>query len=107
LEQVLLNLVTNARDALPEGGTIRVAVEDTGTGEVVLRVCDDGVGMDEATQSRVFEPFFTTKGGRGTGLGLSTVYGIVTQSKGRVELRSHPGEGTTVTIRFPQCADAN
>lgn len=105
LEQIVMNLVTNARDALPDGGTIRVSVSEGGENEARLIVSDDGVGMDEETQSRVFEPFFTTKGGRGTGLGLSTVYGIVKQSKGHLELTSAPGEGTTVSIHFPRNAD--
>ncbi len=105
LEQIVMNLVTNARDALPDGGTIRVSVTETDENEAQLVVSDDGVGMDEETQSRVFEPFFTTKGGRGTGLGMSTVYGIVKQSNGHLELTSAPGEGTTVSIHFPRNAD--
>ncbi len=108
LEQVLLNLVVNARDAMPEGGTLRLSVragsEDAadGQGWAVLEVADTGVGMDAAVRERVFEPFYTTKArGQGTGLGLSTVYGIVTQHGGRVELESEPGRGATVRIELP------
>ena len=104
IEQVLSNLVINARDALPEGGAIRVttAVESLEGGEwAVLEVQDDGVGMDKATQSRIFEPFFTTKPvGDGSGLGMSTVWGIVSGSDGRIEVCSTPGTGTTITVRW-------
>jgi PAS domain S-box-containing protein len=116
LEQVLVNLVVNARDASAAGGRIVVS-----TSEVFLRngddrldheaapgwyVCvavkDDGVGMDEATRARCFEPFFTTKPpGQGTGLGLSTVYGIVRQSRGFVRVESRPNEGATFELYFP------
>jgi PAS domain S-box-containing protein len=113
LEQVLLNLFVNARDALPSGGTLRVATTSgcpyAGDSDapaapardrhVMLKVSDNGVGMDEETQRRAYEPFFTTKKpGAGTGLGLSTVYGIVTQSGGHIHLRSAPGQGTTFEI---------
>lgn len=111
LEQMVMNLAVNARDAMPEGGTLtvrtRVLEADPGNVRpagrwVSLAVTDTGVGMDAATQARVFEPFFTTKEpGRGTGLGLSTVYGIATQSGGRVRLESSPGAGSTFTIDLP------
>ena len=115
LEQVVLNLVVNSRDALPQGGTIEILTrrelltpenEDGTNGEArdyaVLTVADDGVGMDTETQLRVFEPFFTTKApGSGTGLGLSTVYGIVRQSGGFVRLRSAPGKGTCFDVCLP------
>lgn len=101
MEQVLVNLVVNARDAMPQGGLI--TIETTrGADGVSLLVRDTGHGMDESTRSRMFEPFFTTKpSGKGTGLGLATVYGIVRQSGGRIEVASAVGEGTTFAIRLP------
>jgi PAS domain S-box-containing protein len=117
LEQVLMNLVINSRDAMPKGGTILietrnvsleelVAVEHSGAHgvpHVRISVADTGTGMDEATQSHLFEPFFTTKEqGKGTGLGLSTVYGIVHQSDGFVRVRSVLGRGTTFDIYLPR-----
>ncbi|MBZ0237498.1 MAG: response regulator, partial [Deltaproteobacteria bacterium] len=108
LEQVVLNLVTNARDAMPGGGRLTVATSvETGGDEelVVVRATDTGRGMDETTRARVFEPFFTTKElGHGTGLGLPTVYAIVSQHGGRVELDSAPGTGTTFRILLPRAA---
>ena len=115
LEQVLVNLVINARDAMPHGGTVTIT---TGTTELApaeadalrvppgryatLEVADTGVGMDERTLLRAFEPFFTTKGPHeGTGLGLATVYGIARQSGGAVRLASTPGSGTRVTVLLP------
>ena len=117
LEQVLVNLVINARDAIPRGGTVTIetstlAVEAEGgmiaRGDyVVLAVTDTGVGMDAATQAKIFEPFYTTKGlGQGTGLGLATVYGIVEQSGGHVRVTSAPGMGTRFDIRLPLAAAA-
>ncbi len=102
LEQVLMNLVVNARDAMPDGGRIVISTQRDGTGRVALAVHDNGSGMDEATRARAFEPFFTTKElGKGTGLGLSTVYGIAQQSGGDVTIESELLRGTTVTVTIP------
>jgi len=102
LGQVLMNLSVNARDAMPRGGTlvIRTAnVED----QVCLRVLDSGIGMPPEVLARVFEPFFTSKGvGKGTGLGLAVVHGIVDQSGGRIEVESEPGRGTAFSIYLPK-----
>lgn len=105
LENALLNLVFNARDAIAGRGRITIGATATATGMIRLDVADDGVGMDEATLGRIFEPFFTTKpAGVGSGLGLSMVYGFVRQSGGRIEVSSRPGLGTTVTIELPAYA---
>jgi PAS domain S-box-containing protein len=106
LEQVLVNLAVNARDAMPQGGTLSIAVGATATagGDPAVRitVADDGTGMPAEVRDRAFEPFFTTKApGDGTGLGLATVHGIVTDSGGTVEIDSAPGSGTVVTIVLP------
>jgi two-component system cell cycle sensor histidine kinase/response regulator CckA len=100
LEQVLLNLALNARDAMPNGGNIAMSVRAAGA-EAELIVADDGVGKTEEMQIRIFEPFFTTKSA-GTGHGLSTVDGIVAQSGGTITVASEPGQGSTFTIRFPR-----
>jgi signal transduction histidine kinase/DNA-binding response OmpR family regulator len=105
IEQVLMNLVVNARDAMPAGGTVTIATAGThadGRDWIRLSVGDTGTGMSDEVQARVFEPFFTTKPeGKGTGLGLATVFSIVTQSGGRIALDSTPGAGTTFTILLP------
>ncbi|MCC6223624.1 MAG: PAS domain S-box protein [Thermoleophilia bacterium] len=101
LEQVLLNLAVNARDAMPDGGTLTVAVAATAEG-VRLRVADTGTGMPPGVAARAFEPFFTTKErGRGTGLGLATVWGIVHDAGGTVELETREGGGTVVSVLLP------
>jgi two-component system, cell cycle sensor histidine kinase and response regulator CckA len=105
LEQVLVNLAVNARDAMPDGGTLAIAVGGV-AGGVRITVVDDGVGMPEEVRERAFEPFFTTKDpGQGTGLGLATVHGIVTDSGGTVDIDSAPGRGTVVTIFLPGCEE--
>ena len=101
LQQVLMNLAVNAKDAMPGGGTLTVRASERG-GEAVVEVIDTGHGMDKETLSRLFEPFFTTKDvGRGTGLGLSVVHGIVEQHGGRVEVESSPSEGSTFRVVLP------
>jgi PAS domain S-box-containing protein len=105
VEQVITNLALNARDAMPAGGTVELAVRRV-DGGVELSVCDSGVGMDPETISHVFEPFFTTKhAGKGTGLGLATVYGIVTQSGGEISIASELGEGSTFRVLLPLSAE--
>lgn len=121
LEQVIINLAVNARDAMPNGGKLRIATSNaeippdsrrnggakSENGHVMLSVKDTGIGMTREIQQRVFEPFFTTKEqGKGTGLGLATVYGIVTQSGGEVHLHSQPNKGTTFRLFFPALATA-
>src|SRR5207248_1239793 len=111
LEQVIMNLVVNARDAMPDGGvlTIRTDTLDAGLDApmdraVQLTVSDTGVGMTDDVKAKIFEPFFTTKGpDKGTGLGLATVFGIVQQSGGRISVESAPGRGTTFRVGLPWC----
>ena len=107
LEQVIVNLVVNARDASVDRGTIRIAtgVSESNGSVGCIRVEDDGVGMDEPTRSRIFEPFFTTKDeGKGTGLGLANVHDIVRGAGGRIHVASRPGSGTQFTVELPLAA---
>ncbi|MCX5864303.1 MAG: GAF domain-containing protein [Deltaproteobacteria bacterium] len=116
IEQVLMNFATNARDAMPKGGAFSIALEQTilnqefaaihGFGKsgpyAMLTASDNGCGMDEQTRNRIFEPFFTTKGvGKGTGLGLAVVYGIIKQHEGYINVYSEPGKGTTFRLYLP------
>ncbi len=121
VEQVVMNLVLNSRDAMPDGGTITITTShlllgseasarhpDARPGEFIcLAVADTGTGMDEATRNRIFEPFFTTKGlNKGTGMGLATVYGILKQHEGWVEVDSAPGKGSTFRVYLPSTTRA-
>jgi len=116
IEQIIMNLSVNARDAMPDGGKLAIGIEtvvidndyvkshaDARAGQFVrLRVTDTGIGMDSATLPRIFEPFFTTKGvGKGTGLGLATAYGIIKQHEGWIEVNSEPNKGATFDVYFP------
>ena len=119
LEQAVMNLAANARDAMPNGGRFRIetamaqATEMPGengariTGPCVrVRISDTGCGMDIRTRERAFEPFFTTKGiGKGTGLGLSTVYGVVRQNQGWIHVSSEPGQGAVFDLYFPAVSE--
>jgi CheY-like chemotaxis protein len=122
LEQVLVNLAVNARDAMPAGGSLTVDTADVEVDEaeadsypgvspgpfVRLRVSDTGVGMAKHVVDRAFDPFFTTKPrGEGTGLGLATVYGVVTQARGSVRIYSEPGIGSSITVLFPAAQPAS
>ena len=100
LRCAMINLVHNALDAIADGGTLAIATRSHGS-EVTLEVRDNGRGMSAEVARRAFEPFFTTKGRRGTGLGLSEVYGIMKRHRGRVELESTPGHGTSIRLVFP------
>jgi signal transduction histidine kinase len=104
IEQVLLNLALNAQDAMEDGGILTIALSDSPTdAQVILTVADTGHGMDAATKEHIFEPFFTKKTrGKGTGLGLATVYGIIAQHGGSIRVDSTPGEGSTFTVQLPR-----
>jgi signal transduction histidine kinase/ActR/RegA family two-component response regulator len=105
LREVLTNLIFNAVDAMPAGGTLAVGSRDEG-GQVLLTVADTGVGMPAEVQQRLFEPFFTTKGERGCGLGLSVAFGIISQHGGDIRVASEVGRGSTFTVRVPAAAPA-
>ena len=106
IEQVIVNLVVNAGDAMPQGGTVTISLANTTDGRVCLSVSDTGHGMDEQTVARIFEPFFTTKEtGRGTGLGLAIVYGIVQHAGGTIAVDTAIGRGTTFQMFLPRLAD--
>jgi PAS domain S-box-containing protein len=106
MEQVIVNLAVNARDAMPDGGRLTLSTANitaNGRHYVSLEVCDTGCGMDAATRAHIFEPFFTTKGpNKGTGLGLPTAQGIILQSGGSIDVESEPGQGTTIRISLPR-----
>jgi PAS domain S-box-containing protein len=110
MHQVLMNLVVNGRHAMPDGGVLEIETTNSVYGDppaecLLLRISDTGVGMDESTRRHVFEPFFTTKrAGKGTGLGLATVFGIVTQAGGHISVSSELGRGTTFSIYLPRMA---
>jgi hypothetical protein len=123
MEQILMNLATNAKDAMPRGGEIAISTKSvapgffkdrgdldrewTDGGHVLLSFQDKGQGMDQETVKKIFDPFFTTKGlGKGTGLGLSIVYGIIKRNNGLIEVQSEPGQGTTFRIYFPLAMEA-
>jgi signal transduction histidine kinase/ActR/RegA family two-component response regulator len=106
LREVLVNMVFNAVDAMPDGGTLTLSTHD-GVEEVVLKVTDTGTGMGEDVRSRIFDPFFTTKGKAGMGLGLSVSYGIIRRHEGRVEVESEIGKGTTFRMAFPVVGESD
>jgi two-component system, cell cycle sensor histidine kinase and response regulator CckA len=104
LEQVIVNLAMNGRDAMRDGGVLTVHVT-TEAHEAILSIDDQGTGIDDETASRIFEPFFTTKGDLGTGLGLATVHGVVAQSGGRITLDTELGRGSTFNVYLPLCSE--
>lgn len=104
IEQILLNLIVNARDAMPEGGTVNVSIEDASEGSIDLTVSDTGMGIAESARQRLFQPFFTTKE-QGTGLGLATVADIIARIGGSIHVSSKPGAGATFRVSFPRPAE--
>src|SRR5204862_1295041 len=104
IEQLLINLAANSRDAMPSGGVLSISTRNEDS-SVLLQVADNGVGMTPEVMEHLFEPFFTTKEvGKGTGLGLSMVYGFAQQSGGSMQIHSEPGHGTAVRLFFPRVA---
>jgi len=101
IREALLNLLQNALDAMPAGGSLHIATFASGE-NASIEVRDTGLGMTEEVRERAFEPFFSTKGRMGTGLGLSEVYGIVRRHRGRIDIQSEPGQGTTIRLAFPK-----
>ena len=101
LREVFVNLILNAVQAMPEGGTLRFETFTTERGQVGVNVSDTGIGMSDEVQKNIFEPLFTTKGDDGTGMGLAASYGIVQEHQGTIDVRSETGEGTEFTLRFP------
>jgi CheY-like chemotaxis protein len=107
MNQVVMNLALNARDAMPSGGRLTIAVAPSGPEQVELVVADTGTGIDEFSLSRVFEPFFTTKGhGTGSGVGLATVHGIVAQHGGTITVQSTPGSGARFCVALPRSEES-
>jgi signal transduction histidine kinase len=105
LQQVFINIILNALDAMPEGGRLRIALSET-EAEAVIEIADSGTGIEERHLARIFDPFFTTKGvGKGTGLGLSISHAIIAEHDGRIAVRSAPGQGTCFTITIPKDLD--
>src|SRR5262249_20406241 len=104
MREAFTNLVFNAVDALPAGGRIHLSAHRRG-GDVEVAIADSGTGMSPEVRERVFEPFFTTKGERGTGLGLSMVFGVVERHGGRIRLDTAPGQGTTFYLTFPAASE--
>ena len=103
LQQVLLNLFLNARDAMPDGGALRITTRTTSEARAQVLVSDTGTGIEPELQRRIFDPFFTTKDSRrGTGLGLAVSYGIMQEHSGTISVQSAPGAGTTFTLEFPR-----
>jgi len=105
LTEVMTNLILNAIDAMPEGGTLSIATREEPPGTVVITVTDTGVGMSEAVRRRAFEPFFSTKGEAGSGLGLAMAFSIVKRHRGEIRVESEPGRGATFTLMFPVAGD--
>jgi len=101
LREVFVNLILNAVQAMPDGGTLRFKTSTTNAGQVRIQVTDTGIGMSDEVQQNIFEPLFTTKGDEGTGMGLAASYGIIQEHEGTIDVSSEPGEGTQFTLTFP------